>query len=149
MQVFITSTSLRESVSVLDKSRLGNQIYREAYTLLNDGWSNHPAYKAWEHNKAALCLYCLEGIKLLINRQWISNTKALEQYDRFSSLFQKYAGPAGEAPLPWWLQDEAVSSLVIRSHKLNLLYKDPVWYSQFNWGLHVPLSKPEYFWPVY
>ena len=41
-QVFLPSPDLRASVCCLDPKRLGNQIYREAKTLITGGWTETP-----------------------------------------------------------------------------------------------------------
>lgn len=46
MQVFLPYPDLRASVSCLDPKRLGNQVYREAKTLISGGCTTTPkAYK--------------------------------------------------------------------------------------------------------
>jgi hypothetical protein len=47
MQVFLPYNDLSASVRCLDKSRLGNQVWREAKTLINGGWKHHPVAKLW------------------------------------------------------------------------------------------------------
>jgi hypothetical protein len=59
---------LEQSVCCLDASRLGNQVYREALSLLRGGWSNHPAAKLWSSYKPALAQYCIYGLRELVRR---------------------------------------------------------------------------------
>ena len=68
MQVFMPYPDLEQSVSCLDSSRLGNQIYREAKTIISGGWPNHPAAKIWRNHRGALATYCLHGLAELRKR---------------------------------------------------------------------------------
>jgi hypothetical protein len=44
-------------------------------------------------------------------------------------------------------EDPTILQKVNQSHRLNLLFKDPEYYSQFNWE-PVPYNKPDYYWPA-
>ena len=68
MQVFMPYPDLKASVCCLDPKRLGNQIYREAKTLISGGWPNHPAAKIWKGYEHALADYCLLGLEELTRR---------------------------------------------------------------------------------
>lgn len=122
MQTFIPYPDFAESARVIDPSRLGNQVYRECYTLLNGGWSNHPASLMWEGHRGALADYGLACLDELARRgryyaEWIGTFKGI----RF--CYKK------ELTLPKWLGDERIHA----SHRGCLLAKDPEWYGKFGW----------------
>lgn len=137
MQVFLPYPSFQQSVACLDKSRLGNQIWRECKTLLNGGWKHHPVAKMWADYKPALSLYCIEGLKELISRRHI-RTPAYYYY----MVFFKSFSDNQEIIYPEFIGNPDFHL----SHRLNLLWKDPEWYSQF-FDEPVPTSKPDYLWP--
>jgi len=143
MQVFLPYFNLSESIRCLDKSRMGNQVWREAKTLINGGWKNHPAAKMWADYKPALAEYCLYGLEELFRRGWIRPEKVAPLEEYFYGIIERY----GAVELPWWMTDREHFDRVVESHRLNLLFKDPVYYSAFGWG-SVPTSKPDYYWPV-
>jgi hypothetical protein len=143
MQVFLPYSDLSSSVRCLDKSRLGNQVWREAKTLISGGWRHHPVAKLWADYKPCLAWYCLNGIEELRAKRWIRPEKAdaLEVY--FWGVISDY-GP--EIKIPWWIDDTTHFDRVVESHRKNLLFKDPAYYSTFGWG-PIPESKPAYYWP--
>ena len=135
MQTFLPYPSFKESMQVIDPSRLGNQVYREGMTLLRGGWPNHPASKMWRGYESALANYLMAGVielhrrgKDYTDRPW---------YEELVS----YAIGSDLAPLPPWLGDPAFHA----SHRSNLLRKDPSWYGQFGWT--EPDDLP-YIWPA-
>lgn len=131
MQTFLPYPNFYESLKTLDKSRLGNQIYREGLTLIRGGWKNHPAYKMWRDYKPALAMYIWVGLDVLKERGkgYEHHREELLDYLVFPIVY------------PPWIGDERVHA----SHRSNLLRKDPVWYGQFQWK--EPNDIP-YFWPV-
>jgi len=141
MQVFMPFPSFQESVNCLDKSRLGNQIWREAKTLLTGGWSHHPAAKLWENHKPALATYCLAGLKSLLKNNWISPNS----YNLHYFTFLEYIDHNNPKPeMPPFIGNERFHL----SHRLNLLWKLPSHYSKY-FTEPVPTSKPEYYWPLH
>jgi len=138
MQVFLPFPSFKESVACLDKSRLGNQIWRECKTLLNGGWQHHPVSKMWTDYKPALALYGLEGVHELVIREHIDSTKAQE----LSTYFCSFCTHVDDL-LPPFIGDPDFHL----SHRLNLLWKDPKWYSKF-FDEQPPSTKPDYYWPL-
>lgn len=124
----------------LDKSRLGNQVWREGLTLIRGGWPNHPASKMWRGHKHHLGLYLLAGVEVLKERgkfyQEVQR-KILAEMDKFTD-----SGP------PTWLGDDRLHA----SHRRALLFKNYAWYSQFNWQEEPDIpgerGKLRYFWPV-
>jgi hypothetical protein len=68
MQTFLPHPDYFESMRCLDKSRLGNQVWREGITLIRGGWPNHPASKMWRGHEYHLGLYLLAGVEALKER---------------------------------------------------------------------------------
>lgn len=134
MNVFLPYSDLKKSVSCLDPSRLGNQIYREAVILINGGWKNHPASKIWKGHEHRLAQYCLYGLAELESRgryypQWI---------DFFSQKYLDYP----DTGLPEIVGYEPFHA----SHRSQLLRKDFLWYSKFGWT-EAP-GELEYVWKI-
>ncbi len=133
MQTFLPLPDYLQSMRCLDKSRLGNQVWREGLTLLRGGWPNHPASKMWRGHEFHLGLYLLTGHQVLVERgkQYpIIKLKIMVEMDKFDNT-----GP------PLWLGDENFHL----SHRSNLLRKDYKYYSQF-WP-NDPTNLP-YIWPI-
>lgn len=146
MQIFLPYPDFEQSVRVLDRSRLGNQIWRECLTLIEGHWPNHPVSKMWANHHHAVALYMWHGITELITRNHIPR-RTIEQLDSYiTSRFPHPQVPRcfdRNAILPPFIGNEAFH----RSHRLALLYKNPVWYSKF-FNEPIPTSKPEYVWPI-
>lgn len=121
MQVFCPYPSFEASVACLDPRRLGNQIYREAKTLIMGGWPNHPASKIWSPHKRALAKYCLAGLDEL--------TKRGRDYPHHRAFFMRFLQNEPDTGLPRCIGVEAFHA----SHRSNLLRKDPTWYGRFGW----------------
>lgn len=132
MQTFLPYPDYNESMRVLDPKRLGNQVYREAFTLLRGGWSNHPASRMWQGHFHHLALYVLAGLDELKRR----GKDYPYHYDEATVHLLNFpdTGP------PPWISDEAFHA----SHRSNLLRKDPDWYGQFGWTESPDLP---YVWP--
>lgn len=140
MQTFLPESDYYKSMKCLDKSRLGNQVWREGLTLIRGGWKNHPCSKMWKGYEYHLGLYLLEGIKVLAERgkEYPEvKRKILEAMSQFEDK-----GP------PPWLGNEQFHS----SHRKALLYKNFEWYSQFGWEEFPDIpnekGKLNYYWPV-
>jgi len=121
MQTFLPYPDYRESMRVLDPKRLGNQVYREAMTLLNGGWKNHPASKMWSQNRYHLALYALAGLDELAERG--------KQYPKTEEKLQDILRETEDTGPPEWLGREDFHA----SHRSNLLKKDREWYGKFGW----------------
>lgn len=133
MQTFLPLPNYLESMRCLDKSRLGNQVWREGLTLIRGGWKNHPARKMWQGHEYHLGLYLLAGCQVLAERG-----KA------YPNVIHKIVTEMAKHPdtgAPSWIGDPAFHA----SHRSNLLRKDPVWYGQFGWT--EPHDLP-YIWPT-
>ena len=122
MQTFVPVPSFLESMRSLDKSRLGNQIWREGITLIRGGWSNHPASKMWRGHEYQLGVYLLAGCDVLAER----GKDYPEVRRKIKIEMEKFT----DTGLPSWWGDDKLHS----SHRRALLYKNFEWYSQFGWG---------------
>lgn len=124
----------------LDKSRLGNQVWREGITLIRGGWKWHPANKMWRGHEYHLGLYLLAGITVLCERgKYYAEVKRkiVAEMEKFPDTGQ-----------PPWMGDDRLHS----SHRAALLAKNFEWYKQFGWTEKpdplTPEGKYNYWWPV-
>ena len=116
----------------LDKSRLGNQVWREGMTLIRGGWPNHPANKMWKGHEYHLGLYLLAGIEVLKERG--------KYYEKIhNNILMEMSKHIDTGAPPWFGNDKFHAS-----HRSNLIRKNPVWYGQFGWA--EPTDLP-YIWP--
>lgn len=120
MQVFIPDSSFSQSVSCLDKSRLGNQIYREGLTLIRGGWPNHPASKMWRNYqggdyKHALSLYLQAGLEEL-GKRGLFYQKIKQEVKKIQ---EDCVNEGACLDLPPWIGREDLHN----SHKARLLFK--------------------------
>jgi len=134
MQTFMPLPDYLESMRCLDRSRLGNQVWREGLTLLRGKWKNHPASKMWRGHEYHLGLYLLEGLKVLKER---TGKDYIEIKEKIEYEMKKYinTGP------PAWLGNNEFHA----SHRSKLLNKNPEWYSKFGWA---EPNNLEYIWPI-
>lgn len=136
MQIFVVyKTSYYESLKCLDKSRLGNQVYREAKTILNGGWSNHPVSKMWEGYEYSLCDYCLDGLRVLRER-----CTPYPKWEIYFTEKQKHYKNTGRPP---FIGNEKFHA----SHRSHLLFKgrcDSAWLALKSW--YIMHSVPRYKW---
>lgn len=125
MQTFLPYANFEQSAKALDWRRLGKQRV-EAMQILSvllgtnskkRGWINHPCCNMWRGYEEALKVYLNIMIKEWINRGY-NNTMLLEDVDIHKVIFP-----------PWFGKEEFHSS-----HRAALLFKEPQWYSQFNWS---------------
>ena len=82
MQTFVPLPDYKMSMNCLDKSRLGNQVWREGMTLIKGGWSNHPASKMWRGYEYHLGLYLLAGCDVLKEKSPSAKTKIKIPFER-------------------------------------------------------------------
>lgn len=140
MNTFLPLPSFRASASVLDYRRLGKQRLEVVAILrsisgLSDGWKNHPAVKMWRGYDTALASY-----GLAICDEWTSRGYTDHQRERIISIVGQVPPQPPSHLLPWWFGLSAFH----RSHRSNLLRKDPQWYGQFGWRERPGLP---YVWP--
>jgi hypothetical protein len=145
MQTFLPYPSFQETAEVLDRQRLHNQRNEAliiAKTLMGKypptrrggpgGWPWHPATKMWTGHVYSLCEYgqvvCVESRKTMTRLETV-----FAQFEALKAELED-TGP------PPWLGREDVH----RSHRSNLLAKDPTYYRQ-HWP-DEPAGLP-YVWP--
>jgi len=137
MQTFLPYPNFEQSAKCLDNKRLGNQCYRECKTLLCGGWKHHPASKMWQGYEYALCLYGIALADEMIRRKFGKPVTGPKWKQWFESERTKYQNTG----LPPWFGSEEYH----KSHRSNLLRKNPQWYGQFGWTEPDDL---EYIWPI-
>jgi hypothetical protein len=132
IQTFLPYADFDKTAAALDKSRLGNQVYREGKTLIMGGWPNHPASKMWANYKIALAEYCLACLREL--------TKRGRHYQKHIDFFTDIRN-SGKLVMPHWFGNQDFH----RSHQSNLIRKNPNHYKPI-FG-NVPDDLP-YIWPI-
>jgi len=139
MQTFLPLPNYLESMRCLDKSRLGNQVWREGITLIRGGWPNHPASKMWRGHEYHLGLYLLAGCDVLKERG--------KDYPEIRRKIKQEMRKHKNTGAPPWMGSESFHS----SHRKALLFKNFNWYKQFEWKElpDVPDEKGKlnYYWP--
>lgn len=129
MQTFLPVADFEESARLLDSPRLGKQRVEtlqilRALELPDYGWANHPAVLMWRGRTAALVAYGLAMVRVWRDRGFADTTDA--QIAEFAPDVVGAAQDDLEAAglLPSWVDDEALH----RSHRSNLVAKDPAFY---------------------
>jgi len=121
MQIFLPYSDFSKSVEVLDPSRLGNQIYREGFTIIKGKWKNHPVSRMWKGFEYALGLYLLAGLDELKKRG--------KDYAYHKPFIYEMMAISKTKDMPHFIGHEGFHAC----HRSNLLRKDPVWYGKFGW----------------
>ena len=129
MQTFLPVADFADSARLLDSPRLGKQRVEtlqilRAIELPDYGWANHPAVLMWRGRTPALVAYGLAMARIWQERGFADSTASQigEFAPEVAGLPQEELAAAGL--LPSWLGDEALH----RSHRSNLIAKDPVFY---------------------
>jgi len=129
MQTFVPVADFEESARLLDSPRLGKQRVEtlqilRALELPDYGWANHPAVLMWRGRTPALVAYGLAMVRVWRERGFADTTHA--QIAEFAPevVGSAQAALAADGLLPSWVGDEALH----RSHRSNLLAKDPQYY---------------------
>jgi len=130
MQTFLPYPDLQESLKVLDDKRLGKQRV-ETYQIINaitgrpkldgtpyKGWLNHPCSVMWKNYVPLLKLYLNISIDVWVERGFNNTMKKEVILESIN--------------YPEWFGDEKFHD----SHKSNLLKKDPIFYSKYNWDVN-------------
>lgn len=134
MQTFLPYANFGASVECLDYRRLGKQRVECKQLLkaleVGGSWANHPAAKMWRGYELALAHYMNYCILEWMGRGFKNNMYLVEILEDPHLI-----------EMPPWLGSEEFHA----SHRSNLLRKDPVYYSQFNW---VENPNIPYKWPV-
>lgn len=134
MQTFVPYADIHRIAAVLDRRRLNKQRV-EAFQVLRAitdadyGWQGHPAVHMWRGYGGALRLYALAMCDEWRAQGGADNAALRERIAAFQ--FDDEAFP------PWW-GDERVH----RSHRSNLLAKEPFYYAEYWHEDEMP-----YFWP--
>ena len=146
MQTFLPFADLALSAAALDQSRLGKQRVEtlqvmRALTLPGYGWQHHPVVRMWRGFRPALMAY-----QDAICDEWEARghadtcrVKTLADLDLVPEDGEAYR--RGDFAWPSWIGDEELH----RSHRSNLLRKDPVFYAAL--AAEVPDDLP-YVWPA-
>jgi hypothetical protein len=131
MQTFLPVADFTDSARLLDSPRLGKQRVEtlqilRAIELPDYGWANHPAVLMWRGRTPALVAYGLAMARVWRERGYADSTET--QIGEFAP--QVVGVPQDELAaadlLPSWLGDEELH----RSHRSNLIAKDPAFYRQ-------------------
>jgi hypothetical protein len=129
MQTFLPVADFEECARLLDTPRLGKQRVEtlqilRAIELPDYGWASHPAVRMWRGRTPALVAYGLAMVRGWRERGFADSTAS--QISEFApavaTATQKELASAGL--LPSWVGNEALH----RSHRSNLLAKDPEFY---------------------
>lgn len=147
MQTFLPHLGWNRSLQSLDDARLGKQRVEAKQILMvlageSEGYQHHPAVQMWKGYERALCMYGASACY-----QWrIIRRKNCDMYPWFPARDKEYAsglhvGGPHLTTLPPWLKDP----WFMRSHRSNLIRKDPVHYGS-KWP-NTPENMP-YLWPI-
>ncbi len=137
MQTFMPLPDYWDSMRTLDKRRLGNQVWREGYTLIQSHWPHHPAAKMWQGHFDQLGLYLYAGTQVMREREWYKP----KIVDKWAKIYDELRVSFPTSSIPSWMGNEEFHA----SHRSNLLRKDPEWYGQFGWTESDDLP---YVWPI-
>ena len=146
MQTFLPAYTYAECARILDYRRLGKQRVECKQILLaltseSYGWKNHPATKMWEGYELGLIYYMDCMCQEWKNRGYSDFTRFwLKEFH--TKFLQTEQGKKSKF-MPWWRKDSALLDSIIRSHRSNLLRKDPGFYGKFGWSVPPDL---EYVW---
>ena len=150
MQTFLPVADFAESARLLDSPRLGKQRVEtlqvlRALELPDYGWTSHPVVRMWRGRTAALVVYGLAMVRVWRERGFADSTETLiaEFAPEMAGAAQDDLAAAGL--LPSWVGDEALH----RSHRSNLLAKDPDYYRpRFAERFGAEPEDLPYMWPV-
>lgn len=140
MQTFLPYPDFERCAYVLDDKRLGKQSVEGnqilGALLEGRGWGNHPATLMWRGAEAALVEYQLAMIREWQHRGF----NAPKRIERLGELIFNHDLGRGE---PLWVP---LGARFHRSHRSNLLRKDPTHYRRY-WP-KLPDDLP-YVWPTH
>ena len=130
MQTFLPVADFADSARLLDSPRLGKQRVEtlqilRAIELPDYGWANHPAVLMWRGRTPALVAYGLAMARVWQERGFADSTATPDRgvRARTSSACRRTSWPRPVC-CPSWLGDEELH----RSHRSNLIAKDPAFY---------------------
>jgi hypothetical protein len=131
VQTFLPVADFADSARLLDSPRLGKQRVEtlqilRAIELPDYGWANHPAVLMWRGRTPALVAYGLAMARIWQERGFADSTAS--QIGEFAPEVVGVPQPelAAAGVLPSWLGDEELH----RSHRSNLIAKDPGFYRE-------------------
>lgn len=141
MQTFVPEDTYAGSVRVLDRQRLGKQRVEtlqimKALAGLSKGWTNHPATRMWRGYERSLLDYQNATVNEWLDRGY-KDTCFQKTLDVYLNHFDSNAA----VELPHWWGDNRVHN----SHKSALVFKNPVWYTEFYPNV---VGEYNYYWPV-
>jgi hypothetical protein len=149
MQTFLPVADFDESARLLDSPRLGKQRVEtlqvlRALELPDYGWASHPVVTMWRGRTAGLVGYGRAMVREWRRRGFADTTDAQIAEFAPTTADRAQADLAAAGLLPSWVGDEALH----RSHRSNLIAKDPEFYR----GRFADLFGPEpddlpYVWP--
>jgi hypothetical protein len=129
MQTFLPVADFAESARLLDSPRLGKQRVEtlqvlRALELPDYGWASHPVVDMWRGRTPGLVSYGLAMVTVWRERGFADSTETLigEFAPEVVGVPQPELAAAGL--LPSWVGDEELH----RSHRSNLIAKDPAFY---------------------
>jgi hypothetical protein len=129
MQTFLPVADFDQSARLLDSPRLGKQRVEtlqvlRALALPDYGWASHPVVTMWRGRTAGLVVYGLAMVRAWRERGFADSTETLiaEFAPDAAAMGQAEAAAAGL--LPSWVGNEELH----RSHRSNLVAKDPAFY---------------------
>ena len=129
MQTFLPVADFEDGARLLDSPRLGKQRVEtlqilRALELPDYGWASHPAVRMWRGRTPALVAYGLAMVRVWRERGFADTTahQITEFAPEVADIPQAELASAGT--LPSWVGDESLH----RSHRSNLLAKDPEFY---------------------
>jgi hypothetical protein len=129
MQTFLPVADFEDSARLLDSPRLGKQRVEtlqvlRALELPDYGWANHPVVTMWRGRTAGLVAYGLAMVRVWRERGFADSTEHLIAEFAPDVVGRSQAEVAAEGLLPSWIGNEDLH----RSHRSNLLAKDPEFY---------------------
>ncbi|PFG39542.1 hypothetical protein ATJ97_2048 [Georgenia soli] len=149
MQTFVPYSDFAATAQVLDDKRLGKQrveVFQivRALTWPDYAWKSHPAVLMWKGYEEALGRYGLTMCETWTARGYgdtCAETIATDLATAGVPTIRGYQVLLDDGALPGWLFDAAL----LRSHRSNLLRKDPEHYRPL--FPDIPDDLP-YVWPV-
>lgn len=142
MQTFLPYADFSKSAAVLDRQRLGKQRVEnlqlmKALLVPGAGWSRHPAALMWKGHESWLFNY-----HTAICQEWIVVRGYKDTcLEKMGVLIEENSELFNVSAAPPWLGSKPFH----RSHRSNLVRKDPDHYREF--FPHVP-DDLEYVWPL-
>jgi hypothetical protein len=129
MQTFLPVADFTESARLLDNPRLGKQRVEclqvlRALELPDYGWANHPVVTMWRGRTGGLVVYALAMVRVWRERGFADSTQTLIAEFAPDAARMTQAEAAAAGLLPSWVGDDELH----RSHRSNLLAKDPAFY---------------------